>query len=278
MTSGVQYTFALMVYDTGTGEGQAVFESADSPPAGWDWKPGTHLLAYGLGSDPNYFTARGEVDAALATGIYATDLDSGETSLLVAPEKGLALILPAWSPDGRFLGFDEHVYMEGRGPFAYYDFDAQEYIQWNEALGDYDWSPDGGQLAYDRLTYSAQGTERIYTRPRAGGEEVAVSPDLEQGYAFSPVYSPDGTMLAYAINPGNPENPQYKLVVQDLSSGEVRELDSLINFWGLEWSSDGKVLVYSNGPYESAQVYGYDLRRGEAVALAEGREPSVARP
>ena len=103
---------------------------------------------------------------------------------------------------------------------------------------------------------------------------MAVSPDLKQGYAFSPVYSPDGTQLAYAINPGNPENPQYKLVVQDLSSGEVRELDSLVNFWGLEWSSDGKVLVYSNGPYESAQVYGYDLRRGEAVALAEAASPA----
>jgi Tol biopolymer transport system component len=85
-------------------------------------------------------------------------------------------------------------------------------------------------------------------------------------------------MVAYVINPSSVESPQYKLVVQDLSSGEVRELDSLVNFWGLEWSPDGKVLVYSNGPYESAQVYGYDLRRGEAVALAEGREPSVARP
>ena len=63
-------------------------------------------------------------DAALATGISAIDLDTGETSLLVEPENGYTLILPTWSPDGRFISFDELIYMEGRGPFAYYDFEA----------------------------------------------------------------------------------------------------------------------------------------------------------
>ena len=31
---------------------------------------------------------------------------------------------------------------------------------------------------------------------------MQVSPDLEQGYAFYPVYSPDGTEVAYADQPG----------------------------------------------------------------------------
>jgi Tol biopolymer transport system component len=128
VSDGVQYEFGLYVYDTETLESRAVYEDVNLIPAGFDWKPGTHLLAYGIGSDPNYFITRGQPDAALATGISAIDLDSGESSLLVGPEKGLTLILPTWSPDGRFLSFDELIYMEGRGPFAYYDFEAQQYV------------------------------------------------------------------------------------------------------------------------------------------------------
>ncbi len=85
----------------------------------------------------------------------------------------------------------------------------------------YDWSPDGSQIAYDRLTYSPTGTERIFTRPRLDGAEQQISPDLDQGYAFYPVYSPDGMQIAYLINPGGPESVQHTLVVQDLASGET---------------------------------------------------------
>jgi len=55
ISEGVRYQFGLWVYDTETGESRSVYEDPDSPPAGFDWKPGTHLLAYGIGSDPNYF-------------------------------------------------------------------------------------------------------------------------------------------------------------------------------------------------------------------------------
>ncbi len=210
ISEGVRYQFGLWVYDTDTGESRPVYEDPDSPPAGFDWKPGTHLLAYGIGADPNYFIARGKPDAALSTGIYAADLDSGESSLLVAPVKGYSLILPAWSPDGRFLSFDELIYMEGRGPFAYYDFEARQVIAWDEPLGNYDWSPDSSQIAYDRLSYTATGTERIFTRPRLDGDEEQVSPEPDQGYAFYPVFSPDGRQIAYLDQSRRPgEHPAH---------------------------------------------------------------------
>jgi len=169
--------------------------------------------------------------------------------LLVEPEKGFTLILPSWSPDGSLLSFDELLYMEGRNPFAYYDFAAQQYVSWDEPLGNYDWSPDGSQLVYDRLTYSPQGTERIYTRPRLEGAEELVSTELEQGYTFYPVYSPDGRQIAYLINRGGPESVQHTLVVQDLATGELRELGSYESIWYVEWSADGNALLFSAGPH-----------------------------
>jgi len=278
ITEGLQFQFYLWVYDTESGEARPIFESADSPPGAFDWKPGTHLLAYGIGSDPNYFTTRGEVDPALATGIYAYDLDTGSTELLVEPENGRTLLLPVWSPDGRYLGFDELVYMEGKGPFAYYDFENQQYNAWEEALGNYDWSPDGSMLVYDRLVYVPGGLERIYTRARVDGGEQQLSPESDQGYAFYPVYSPDGSQIAYIVAAGGPENEEHTLVLQDLASGERREVGVYEAVWDLDWSSDGRVLIFRTGPHEAYQIYGYDLASGEARLLVQGISPSLARP
>ena len=168
--------------------------------------------------------------------------------------------------------------MEGRGPFAYYDFEARQYIAWDEPLGNYDWSPDSSQIAYDRLSYTASGTERIFTRPRVDGAEAQVSPEPDQGYAFYPVYSPDGRQIAYLTNPGGPDSVQHTLVVQDLATGKLHEVGSYESVWHLEWSSDGRALVFSAGPYESQQVYGYDLVNEATTVLAQGNQPSLARP
>ena len=68
------------------------------------------------------------------------------------------------------------------------------------------------------------------------------------------------------------------LVVQDLATGESRELGSYVSVWYLEWSLDGKALVFSAGTYESQVVYGYDLVKGEAKELAQGSQPTLAQP
>ncbi len=269
---GMQYTFGLWVYNLATGEAKQVF---DQNPAGFDWKPGTHLLAYGVGVDAAYFTGRGAVDSNLAQGILVIDVDSGDSAELVKPERGYALYGPVWSPDGRFLSFDELFYMEGRGPFAYYDFDAQKYIAWEKALGLYDWSPDGAYLVYDYLTYTANGTERIFLRSREGTEETQLSPDT-QGYAYYPAISPDGQRVAYLNASGGPDSPSVILTVQAIQGGEPRELGVFESVMGLDWSPDGKYLIFSAGPYEVQQVFAVSLADGSARVLAQGGQPSVA--
>jgi hypothetical protein len=68
---GMSYQSGLWVTDLATGESRQVL---DRTPAMFAWKPGTHLLAYGQGVE-GYFTTRGEVDEALAKGIWGVDLD-----------------------------------------------------------------------------------------------------------------------------------------------------------------------------------------------------------
>ena len=101
---GYDFTSGFWVTNLATDEGRQIL---DGRPAGFAWKPGTHILAYGTGVELEYFMTRGEPDTALATGISAINLDSDETLELVAPERGYALYGPNWSPDGRFLAFEE---------------------------------------------------------------------------------------------------------------------------------------------------------------------------
>jgi Tol biopolymer transport system component len=273
ITEGYDFTYGLWVLDLASGEARQIM---DGRPAGLAWKPGTHLLAYWMGVDTEYFLSRGEPDPALATGIQAIDLDSGETLELVAPERGYALARPNWSPDGRFLAFEEMLIMEGSGLFAYYDFAGGEYVAWEEAVGPVSWSADGGLLAYSRQTYAATGEERLYLRPRLGSEQL-LGPDYDgPAYATQPVFSPAGDQIAYLAFLDGPETQNATIIILDLDGGEPRPLGQFEGLWQLAWVPDGSHLVFSFGPWESRQIVALNLADGSQTVLAAGDQPSLA--
>lgn len=268
---GYQYLQSLWLYDLSTGESRLLVE--DQQAFGFAWKPGENLIAYSLPIPTEYFLNRSQ-SPEYAQGIWAVEVDTGDTYELVAPERGFSLANPEWSPDGRFVSFEEVLAMEGRGQFAYYDFDAQEYLAWDEVIGWYDWSPDSQRIAYDRLAYVATGEERIWIRDRQGGEEQLLSPDYEQGYAHYPVFSPQGDRLAFLAALSGPESYQYTLFVIDLPDGEPRDLGMFEQVQNLAWTPDGERLIFSAGPYESQQVVEVSLADGSANMLAPGSVPA----
>ena len=275
MAGGYDLTAGLWVLDLRTGEQRQIL---DGRPVGWAWQPGTHTLAYGPEIDMNYFINRGQPDPTLATGILSVDLDSGETLELVPPERGYALAGPNWSPDGRFLAFEEVWGMEGSGLFGYYDIENQAYVAWEEAIGSVSWSPDGGQLTYARQTYAASGEERLYLRPRQGDERL-IGPDYEgPAYATQPVFSPSGAQIAYLAYLDGPETQNATLMVLDLDSVEPKPYGSFEGLWEVEWTPDGRQLVFSAGPWESPQIVALDLADGSQTVLAIGSQPTVAGP
>ena len=277
--SGLSFTFGLWVYDFAAGAARQV---TDQRPAGFAWKPGTHLLAYGLATAEGYLTSRGgKPNAGLATGVMAWDQDLGQSSELVSPERGYTLVLPQWSPDGRLLSFDEVYLIEGRGMFASYDFEAQKYVAWDEPVGTYSWSPDGTQIAYDGKTYTANGEERIFLNDRQGDQERVISPVPSGSYASYPVFSPQGDRIAYLVAPVGQDNPQFTVTVQELAggeptSGEPRSLGEYEQVLNLAWTPDGSRLVFSAGPYENQQVFELNPADGAANALVEGSQPALA--
>lgn len=274
--TGLSYTFGLFLFNTKTNESRQVLEET---PAGFDWKPGTHLLAYGLGIPERYFAgAEDPIDEALARGLMEVDAETGETRELVKPERGYALYLPQWSPDGRLLGFDELTYMEGRGKFAYYDFETGKYIAWDEQIGSYVFRPDGSQVIYDRLSYVADGTEDIFARPLQGGsEQRLVSAPAEQVYAHWPALSPAGDRVAYLAKIDGQDDQTYSLFVAALDGGEPQSLGAFETVVNLAWSPDGQTLIFGAGPWEVQQVIALNVADGTTTVLAAGTAPDVAR-
>ncbi len=270
--NGHEYTHGVWVANLITGEQRQILEGRFS---GMAWKPGTHLLAYGHEVDTDYSNPRDESDTAQTMGIHAIDLDSGETHYLVAPERGYALSVPNWSPDGRFLAFSESVSME-TGMFAYYDLENQEYVAWDESLGRASWSPDGSLLTYDRIYYVATGEERLYLRPRQGDEQL-LGPDYDgPAYASQPVFSPAGDQIAYLARLEGPETDFATIMVLDLASGEPKSLGQFEDVWEFSWVPDGSHLVFSFGLYPSRHIIALNISDGSQTVLAAGDHLTLA--
>lgn len=266
--SGYQYAYDLMIYDDSQDLIHPALENQQT--AGMAWKPGTHLLAYAKPTDPNYFTARGETDATLANGIWVVNVDSGSATEIVKPEAGYNLVNPRWAPNAKVLSFEEVFYMEGRGPFAYYDFDANQYVRWETAIGNVDWAPDASQLLHDNLNYTPSYTERIYRINRDRSDEQQLSPDMKDGYAYNPLYSPSGDRMVYISVQGMDPDITVKVMVQDLPDDQPVELISLTQIYYLTWTPDGQHLLYAAGNYPDTQVTLFSLEDRSQKVLADG--------
>jgi hypothetical protein len=273
VSDGYRYWFELWVYDALKSEHRLILE--DQAIIGFVWKPLTHLLVYGLQVDMGYFAASGGVSKEMAEGIWAVDADGGEPFELVPPSGGYWLVNPEFSRDGRFLSFEEVIYLEGRGNFAYYDFEEQAYLAWERGIGNYDWSPDGQEIVYDNMLYLPTGTETIFASDRLGEGEREVAPPLESGYAFYPTFSPKGDQIVYLAEEGGFETSLYTLYVQPFPEGKPQSLGVFEQALNLAWLPDGSGLVFSAGPWGSQQVLRVTYPGGEVTPLADGSQPRL---
>ncbi len=274
VSSGLEMSYDLQVHDTETGQTRTLLPGQQT--LGIDWKPGTHLLAYALPIDPGYFTARGQVDATLAKGIWGVDVDGGEPVELVKPTNGLTLVRPEWSKDGRFLSFEEVFLMEGRGKFGLYDFNTGQTLIWEGQPGNIAWTPDH-RIVFDTLTYTPSGMERIWIANWDAAGSLRISPHYGEGFAIYPVISPKGNQVAYMAKIGaemQADQEKYKIFVQPLEeTNEPTELGEFEQPLNLAWTSDGSALVFSAGPYEQQQIILLYLD-GSINVIADGSMPA----
>jgi Tol biopolymer transport system component len=265
------YQDSLIVYDMNTEKSVEILSGETF--TGFSWRPGTHVISYSLMTDPNYFTARGTVDESLAKGVMGFDVDTMQSLELVSSQ-GYSLIWPQWSPDGRFVGFDEILYMEGRGNFAYYDFEDQEYFSWERPIGSYQWSQDGELLVYDYLTYAPNGEERIFINDRYDEDETQIGDTDEGFYLSNPIFSADDEQIIYKETDLFLEANATQLVLLDLESNEKEIILEPTDVFDIVRSPDGETILVVIGPYNSPTLMEVNLYDFTARELGNGWWPA----
>ena len=138
------------------------------------------------------------------------------------------------------------------------------------------WSPDNGRLAFSRAQED-RGPARIYAVRTGGGPVRALTPPDPDGRSLDPVFSPDGSKLAFTESSAG----DYRLRVLDLRTGTVIRLlpndpNSSVNGpvgWttpavSLPATERGTNAVFASSLTARDPVSGLAADGGQAAALA----------
>jgi serine/threonine protein kinase/Tol biopolymer transport system component len=126
-------------------------------------------------------------------------------------------------------------------------------------------TPDGKWVIYNENVSDKKGI--IYKLPIDGGDRI----ELARGTSFSPPVSPDGRSIAYGKIEGQGPSSRWKLIVQRLDDGTIREnfdLEPTYEWSKLAWTPDGKGLTLvrnTNGGVQN--LYMIPLKGGKEVQL-----------
>ncbi|MCH5229750.1 MAG: S9 family peptidase [Muribaculaceae bacterium] len=142
----------------------------------------------------------------------------------------------------------------------------------------------------DAFTWSADSKSLVYVSRKLKGKDYSFSTDsnlylynLEDGstrclteenpgYDTDPVFSPDGSKLAW-LSMATPkfESDKKRLMVMEMSSGEVKDLTENWDYWPEEisWSPDGNYIWFA-GYYQGTEpVFKVDVTTSSITTVAE---------
>jgi dipeptidyl aminopeptidase/acylaminoacyl peptidase len=144
-------------------------------------------------------------------------------------------------------------------------------------------SPDGRELAFtsDWDAVGATSTNNdIFVVPITGGDAKKLS--TSPGGDSTPLYSPDGTWLAWRMQkrPGY-ESDRFRLVVYDRKSGEIRNLTEDFDQWveSYAWSPDSELIYFTSENKGEVPIYQVNVRPREYEPKGKGgRIPSTSGP
>jgi eukaryotic-like serine/threonine-protein kinase len=196
-------------------------------------------------------------------------------------------IMPAWSPDGRFIAFyrDASIGTDDNATKGLYVVPALGGSErkladvHGEAFGaGLSWSPDGKYLAVVDRASSADPRAGIFFISVESGEKRDSRIQLPAAFVDYPSFSPDGKSLAFVCGSGFLSNDIY---VVPVSGGKPRPLTSVHALvGGLAWVPDGKQIVFSSNHQGLKTLWKVPLKGGQPEQISipgeDAGNPTIA--
>ncbi len=139
------------------------------------------------------------------------------------------------------------------------------------------WSPDSKTIAYTSRkkvgkAYSISTNSDIYLYNIESGETTNISEGM-MGYDVSPVFSPDGSKIAWeSMERDGYEADQIRLWVYDISTetGKDYSADFDQHCEGLAWSEDSKSVYFTSVWHGKRQMYQLHIPSNEIALITGG--------
>jgi len=186
---------------------------------------------------------------------------------------------PAWSPDARYIAFCRFISDYTEIWMIPALGGAERKLGESARCGGLSWSPDGRYLALAGKNAPREPYSIFLLSVEASDKRILTSPPTEYSGDLTPRFSPDGKTIAF-LRASSGEN--YEIYVLPVTSdgqpqGEPRRLthDERIIF-GLDWTADGRRIVYSSGQIFSTNLLTISASGGVPERLAVAGENPTA--
>jgi dipeptidyl aminopeptidase/acylaminoacyl peptidase len=197
----------------------------------WSWSPTGAQLAYA------------DVDE-----LILLDPTTWERTTIATAEGTISTI--AWGPDGRSIAYSVKPPSAGNGAGSFGVYvvrSGSEPERVTDGLGTdgINWSPDGGSLVLDRIESDRSVIEIVAAD--GSDERVLVEGPMHEGVPGAPVWSPDGSRIAYIRTPrvGGVYRIETWVIGVD-GQGRI-QIGSDSDTWGggPVWSPDSRSVAWS---------------------------------
>ncbi len=187
---------------------------------------------------------------------------------------------PAWSPDGRYIAFcrkfsdRDEIWMipalGGAERKLGQTASSGSYWQSGSPTPKLSWSPDGKALALVDKAAPHAPSSIFLLSAETGDKRKLTSPPNEYFGDSAPKFSPDGMRVAFIRNSSELTGEIYVLdIIDGNRRGKARRLTSdEEEIFGLDWTPDGKTLVYSTGHFGNTKLWTIPASGGTREHLA----------
>ena len=149
---------------------------------------------------------------------------------------------PAWNPQGTQIAFVSNRGTEQGHTEQIFVMNADgndvRQLSNKGSADDPNWSPDGNWI-----TYSAEN--EIFIIPVDGSEESRNLTNTPERNDIEPVWSPDGSQIAWLS--GTPDDPNANLFVVNVDGSNVQQLTNSGNVSNVKWTVDGQIFINWDG-------------------------------